>query len=355
MTAPLRISKAGRATSAIVAVALIALAVPALAAAAGDADMPGMDHSAMPAMQHPSDAGMDHSMMPGMQQPSAPAMDHSRVPAGDHGGPESMQNAVPSDAPVPGKKPQDATSGMEMGPMQGGKAPPGARDPFASAEGTRNRGLPGNHMADTRLIGFLLVDKLEFNDASDTLRLDAEGWIGGDVNRLWLKADGERRAGRLGATRTEALWDRRFATYWSSQIGLRHDFGQGPGRNWAAIGVQGLARYWFNVQATAYLGESGRTAARLEAEYDLLFTQRLILQPTMEMNLYGRRDAARDIGSGLSDMSLGLRLRYEMSRQFAPYVGVSWQRKFGDTADFARAAGEDVRSTRVIAGVRMWF
>jgi copper resistance protein B len=285
---------------------------------------------------------------------SAPAlaastpMDHSNMPGMDQGSTKDMQK--------PGsQKPQSSTGGMEMGPMQGGKPPPDARDPDAYAEGTRNRGLPGMDMADTQLIGFLLIDRLEFSPRNDTLTFDSQAWFGGDYNKLWLKAEGDRTAGRFGATRTEALWDRPFATYWSSQLGIRHDFAGGPGRNWAAIGVQGLARYWFDVEATAYVGDSGRTAARLEAEYDLLLTQRLILQPKFEANVYGKSDPRRDIGSGLSDVDLGLRLRYEIKRQFAPYIGISWRRKFGNTADLARAAGEDVRSTNFVAGVRMWF
>ena len=161
--------------------------------------------------------------------------------------------------------------------------------------------------------------------------------------------------GKLGATRTEALWDRSFATYWSSQVGVRHDFGEGPGRNWAALGVQGLAPYWFEAQATFYVGDSGRTAARAELDYELLITQRLVLQPNVEVNFYGKNDRARHIGSGLSDIEAGLRLRYEISRQFAPYIGVSWKRKFGNTAGSARAAGEDVLDTKFVAGIRIWF
>jgi copper resistance protein B len=323
---------------------MLALSATALAASTpmDHSNMPGMDQGDQKSMKE-----MDKSSTPATK-PDPKPMDHSNMPGMDPGSTKDMQK--------PGsQKPQGSTGGMEMGPMQGGKAPPDARDPDASAEGTRNRGLPGMDMADTRLIGFLLIDRLELSPRNDTLTFDSQAWFGGDYNKLWLKAEGDRTAGRLGATRTEALWDRAFATYWSSQLGIRHDFAGGPGRNWAAMGVQGLARYWFDVEATAYVGESGRTAARFEAEYDLLLTQRLILQPKMETNLYGTSDPGRNIGSGLSDMELGLRLRYEIKRQFAPYVGVSWQRKFGNTADFARAAGEDVRSTTFVAGVRLWF
>ncbi len=243
---------------------------------------------------------------------------------------------------------------MKVGPMQGGKPPPDARDPDAYAEGLAHGPMRGMDMADDARHAYLLLDKFEFA-RERSFRLDAQSWYGGDRNKLWLEVDGERQDRKLGATRTEALWDRAFATYWSSQLGVRHDFGEGPGRNWAALGVQGLAPWWFEAQATFYAGESGRTAARAELDYELLITQRLVLQPNVEVNVYGKNDRARNIGSGLSDIEAGLRLRYEISRQFAPYIGVSWKRKFGNTAGFARAAGEDVRDTKFVAGIRIWF
>ncbi|EQD70574.1 Copper resistance B precursor, partial [mine drainage metagenome] len=134
--------------------------------------------------------------------------------------------------------------------------------------------------------------------------------------------------------------------FWDSTLGVRHDFGNGPGRNWAAFGVQGLAPYWFDIEATGYVGAGGRTAARFKAEYELLITQRLILQPEFEANLYGKPDPAWRLGSGLSDASLGLRLRYEIRREFAPYIGVVWQRVFGGTADLRRAEGNPCSTGR---------
>ncbi len=244
--------------------------------------------------------------------------------------------------------------GMQMGPMQGGTPPLDARDPDAYAEGVGRGHMRGMDMADDAAHAYLLLDKLELA-RERRFRLDAQAWYGGDRDKLWLEADGERKDGRLGATRAEALWDRTIATYWSSQLGVRHDFGEGPGRNWAALGVQGLAPYWFELQATAYVGESGRTALRAELDYDQLITQRLVLQPNIEVSFYGKNDRSRNIGSGLSDIDAGLRLRYEITRQFAPYIGVSWRRKFGNTARFTRATGENVRGTKFVAGVRLWF
>src|SRR5699024_7834914 len=124
---------------------------------------------------------------------------------------------------------------------------------------------------------------------------------------------------------------------------------------WATFGIQGLAPYWFEVQATAYAGPSGRTAARLGVSYELLFTQRLILEPELEANLYGKDDPARGIGSGLSDLEFGLRLRYEIRRRFAPYVGIAWTRRFGASADYARADGKPATDREWVAGLRLWF
>ena len=170
-----------------------------------------------------------------------------------------------------------------------------------------------------------------------------------------IKAEGEVAKGKLQEARTELLWGHAIATFWDTQLGVRYDSGVGPDRGWLAFGVQGLAPYWFEVDATAYAGENGRTALRLGAEYELLLTQKLILQPRIELNLYGKSDVERGIGSGLSEAQTGLRLRYEFTRQFAPYIGVERVSKFGQTADIARDEGEKSAVTRWVAGVRFWF
>ncbi len=138
-------------------------------------------------------------------------------------------------------------------------------------------------------------------------------------------------------------------------MGLRKDFQPTPSRSWAVLGVQGLAPYLFEVDTAVFLGESGRTALRLEAEYEILFTQRLILSPEIEVNFYGQNDEATGTGSGLSDVEFGLRLRYEIRREFAPYIGVNWFKKFGNTADFSRLEGAEVSDTQIVLGVRAWF
>jgi copper resistance protein B len=182
-----------------------------------------------------------------------------------------------------------------------------------------------------------------------------QAWFGRDYNRLVFKAEGDIAKGKLQESRTELLWGHAIATFWDTQAGMRYDSGVGPDRGWLAFGVQGLAPYWFEVDAAAYVGNNGRTALRLGAEYELLLTQKLVLQPRVEVNGYGKSDEARGIGAGLSEAQAGLRLRYEFTRQFAPYIGVERTGKFGQTANLARAEGESTGATRWVAGVRFWF
>lgn len=210
-------------------------------------------------------------------------------------------------------------------------------------------------MDDAARFGAAVIDRLEWRNADDALAWEAKAWYGGDYDKFALKTEGERAHGDTQHARTEALWEHTIARWWSTQAGVRYDSGKGPSRNWAALGIEGLAPYWFDVEATVYVGEQGRTALRAEGKYDLRFTQRLILQPQLELNLYGKDDPERGIGSGLSDFEAGLRLRYEIRREIAPYIGVHWRRSFGTTADLADAAGEDVSETRFVAGLRLWF
>ena len=184
---------------------------------------------------------------------------------------------------------------------------------------------------------------------------DLQGFVGKDYDKLVLKAEGEVDEGKIHEARTEMLWGHALDTYWNTQLGVRYDSGDVPSRSWLALGVQGLAPYWFEVDATAYVGEQGRTALRLSAEYELLITQKLILQPRIEASFYGMEDEARDRGAGLSTLVTGVRLRYEIRREFAPYVGVDWSGKYGGTADHAREAGARTIDTSVVAGLRIWY
>ena len=211
-------------------------------------------------------------------------------------------------------------------------------------------------MNDAAQMGMVLVDRFEWRDAGAAAAAwEASAWYGGDYNKLWFKAEGWHVRDRTEDARAELLWDRTVARWWSMQLGAREDFGSGPSRTWAAVGMQGLAPQWFSLQGTLYVGEAGRTAARFQAQYELLFTQRLILQPDLEVNLYGKSDPERNIGAGFSDMELGLRLRYEVRREFAPYIGLTWNQAFGETADLRRATNERANELCAVAGVRVWF
>lgn len=212
-------------------------------------------------------------------------------------------------------------------------------------------------MEDDPLLLNVMVDELETrgsgSDREDAW--NAQGWLGRDLSKIWMKTDGERAFGRTEDAELQLLYGKAVVTYWDFQLGVRHDVEPAPSRTWAAIGFQGLAPYFFEIDAALFVGNSGRTALRFEAEYELLLTQRLILTPEIEANFYGKDDPAIGIGSGLSDTEAGLRLRYEIRREFAPYIGVNWSRVYGETADFVRANGERRSDAQFTIGLRAWF
>ncbi len=313
--------------------------------------------SPAPAGDH---AGMNHAATDqGAEEPDSPeaasmahdsvghaAMDHGTMDhAGrDHAGRDhgSMDHAVPE------PRKQD-TAGPDLPPIT-----PAMR---AAAFPDLGGMSMSEHMRADPLVGRLLFDRLEAQsgDGPTPLAWDLRGWLGHDANRLWLRSEGERVGGHTEHGDLSLLWGRPLTPWWDAVVGLRSDLGAGPSRQWAALGVQGTAPYKFEVEATAYLGEGGRLAARFEAEYELLLTQRLILQPRVEANLYSRSDAARGVGAGLDDVEAGLRLRYELRREVAPYLGIEQVRRFGRGADLARAMGDPSAETRWVAGLRLWF
>jgi copper resistance protein B len=216
--------------------------------------------------------------------------------------------------------------------------------------------LQGHAVHDTGLHVMVLVDQLEGQWSGETGALwDMKTWIGGDTNRLWIRSEADYSDGTFDDAEAHVVLGRNVSRWWSLVGGMRQDFTPGPQRTWAAIGVQGLAPQWFDVEATAYLGESARTAARLEVEYDLLLTDRLIVQPLLEMNLFGKSDPERLISAGLSTVEFGARLRYEIRRELAPYAGLVWHRKLFETADLATEHGHDVGGWRFVSGLRFWF
>jgi len=247
--------------------------------------------------------------------------------------------------------------------MQGGSAPADARDPHAYSDGfTLTEGPYAQSgprqlkLADEHSFWAVLGDRFEYQEDSETTVYDLQAWYGTTYDRLVIKAEGDIADGTLEESSTDLLWGHALNAYFDTQLGLRFDqYNEGKDRQWLALGLQGLAPYWFELDVTAYVGNNGRTALAAEAEYELLLTQRLILQPRAELNLYGKDDPENGLGSGLSDLALGVRLRYEFSRQFAPYIGVEWTSTYGDTADYRRAAGDDRSDTQIVAGLRFWF
>jgi copper resistance protein B len=272
---------------------------------------------------------------------SAQTIDHSKM---DHG-------QVQQPAPEPAHEVHDSGEAAVTEPRTPIPVPTQADRQAATPASTM-------HMfGDKAIRSYTLLNRLEVRDASPgtAMAWEGEGWIGQDINRLWWRTEGERVDGETEAANLEALYGHAFSPWWDWVAGVRQDLKPGPDRTYAAFGLRGLAPQWFEVSLTGYVGTGGRTMARFETEYDLLLTNRLILQPLLESQLYGKSDTARGIGAGLATIEAGLRLRYEFTRRFAPYVGVNYERAFGKTADLRRAAQEDVGNVRAVAGVRIWF
>ena len=218
---------------------------------------------------------------------------------------------------------------------------------------------------DSLNYSFLLFDQLEYqnNDNSpDTFSWDVLGWYGGDYNRLWFKTEGsdQTEGENTGEGEVQLLYGRLISPFWDFQAGVRYERlygGAGPdlSRSFAVIGLQGMAPYLFEVDSALFLSEDGDTSARITAEYSILFSQRLILVPSIEVNLAAQDVLNFGVGKGLNNIELGLRLRYEIKREFAPYIGINWSKLYGNTADFARNEGEAVDDLSVVGGIRLWF
>lgn len=215
---------------------------------------------------------------------------------------------------------------------------------------------------DSKTYSLFLVEKLEYRgqDEADLFNWEIASWVGGDYERLWIKSEGDvGLENGDGEAEVQLLYGKLFSPFWDFQAGVRYDqsFGSedNQGRAFGAIGVQGLAPYLFEIDAAMFVSQDGDVSARFVTEYQLLLSQRLILQPELETNLAVQTVEEFGVGAGINDIDLGVRLRYEFSRQFAPYVGVNWSRKFGETADLAREEGESVDDLSVVGGMRLMF
>ena len=333
----------------------------------------GHDMSAAPAAATDPHAGHD---MSGMQ--TAPAADphagHNMAPAADpHAGHVMGQTSAADPhaghdmSAMAGGAPNIPTSVDAVGGRMVETPPPAAAraapahaadllfDPAAMAA-ARKQLLAENGDVRTTAV---LIDTLEasFGDGEEGYSWNAQGWTGGDINRFWWKTEGEGAFdGKLHDAEVQALYSRAVAPFWDVQAGVRQDIRpDGDDTTHLTFGVQGVAPYWFEMSAAAFLSTEGDLTARAEAEYDQRLTQKWILQPAVEVALSASDIPELEMGSGLTSVTAGLRLRYEIRKEFAPYVGVEWSRSFGDTADYAKARGDDVEATRLVVGIKAWF
>ncbi len=212
---------------------------------------------------------------------------------------------------------------------------------------------------DNRIFYHLLFNQLEgrFNGPDSEFRWDGEGWVGTDMNKLWFKTEGVVEHGKMSDGDQEVLYDRPipYLRFFDFQAGVRYDLDSNPGRTWGAIGIEGLAPYFFEFAPTFYFSNRGYFAGRIEGSYDILITNRVIAQPQFELNFYSKSDPSRGVGSGLSELDTGLRIRYEVTRKFAPYIGFAYTGDFGQTANFTRTEGGNPEDPRLVIGVRLWY
>jgi len=306
----------------------------------------GHDMSTMaPPAQPDPHAGHDMSTMTPAQADPHAGHDMSTMNMGPPDVPTSADNpGRPPEAPVPA-----AALG---GPIHAADLVFGA-DAMAVSRRTLVR-----ENGDVRTTA-VVIDRLEagFGDDDETWLWDVQGWSGGDINRFWWKSEGEGDVhGGLEEAELQALYSRAVTPFWDVQAGVRHDFRpDDEDTTHLVLGVQGLAPYWWEIDAAAFLSTDGDLTARVEAEYDQRLTQRLILQPRLEIDLSASDIPELEIGSGLASVEAGLRLRYEFRKEFAPYVGVEWSRALGDTADYIEARGGAPEDTRFVVGLKAWF
>lgn len=301
----------------------------------------------MPAQTPAADphAGHDMSAMPSAQADPHAGHDMSTMSVGP---PD-----IPTSADNPGRPPEDPLPAAALsGPAHAADLVFGA-DVMAAARQTLVR--ENGEVRTTAVI----IDRLEagFRDDDESYLWDVQGWSGGDINRFWWKSEGEGDfGGGLEEAELQALYSRAVTPFWDLQAGVRQDFRpDGEDTTHLVLGLQGLAPYWWEIDAAAFLSTEGDLTARVEAEYDQRITQRWILQPRLEVDASAGDVPELEIGSGLSSIEAGLRLRYEFRKEFAPYVGVEWSRSFGDTADYIKARGGEADDTRLVVGLKAWF
>ncbi|WP_293134785.1 copper resistance protein B [Moritella sp.] len=212
-------------------------------------------------------------------------------------------------------------------------------------------------VSDDPLLTAITIDELELRhgDGEKSFNWDLQTWTGYDLKKFVIKAKGSRANGEIEDSEIQFLYSKAIAPYWDLQFGIRHDIKPSPNQTWAVVGVQGLAPYFFETDISFYLSEEGNTALRLASEYEFMLSQRLVLTPSISADIYAKDDAERGIGKGLSEIEVGLRLKYEVTREFAPYIGVNYERSFGKTASLADAANESSKTLQFVAGIQFRF
>lgn len=320
-----------------ISTAAIAAALWAIPALAQDTGHEGHDMSGMQMPEMKSSQPKAPDKMQGMDMSGDPAMDHAM-----HAMPKEPAKPVPQGPPPPA-----ALSG-----------------PVHAADGY----YPGGEVAHARTMmtgemgglktTLVMLDRLEAQTGKG-----GDGWAwegglrtGGDIDKLWIKTEGEGEiGGRVDAAEAQTLWSHAIGPWFDLQAGVRHQFLAGPDRTQLAVGVEGLAPYMFDVSAAAFVSTQGEFTAKASAQVDQRLTQRLILQPRVEANLSAQDVPAVGLGSGVTSLQTGLRLRYEIRREFAPYVGVEWQKQFGRTARMTRSTGGNSDRVVALVGLRAWF
>ncbi|OWK31274.1 copper resistance protein B [Sphingomonas dokdonensis] len=349
---------------------MIALALLAAALTTGDAPSPPQRHGEH--MQHQAPAAdatpPEHHPPQPTDAPDSSAHAHH---AGAMDAPSPADPACPPEhaamghcTPKPAGTMPNAAGPHPASPFPPAVTPPSpgsvqptyadriwGHDAMAAARATMRREHGG--MAFSQVM--LDLAEVQLRGGRDRYRWDGAFWYGGDINRLTLKTEGDGAFGGSTDAEVQALYSRAIGPYFNLQAGVRQDIATGPDRTYATVGVEGLAPYWFDVEGALFLSNKGELLARIEGYYDQRITQRLVLQPRAEINLSAQRVPVRQLGSGVTDAELGLRLRYEIAREFAPYVGMSWERQLGGTARYARSVGDDAGGFGVVAGIRVWF
>lgn len=323
----------------------------------------GMAHAAGQADPHADHGGhsMSEELTPGEAQSGTA---QAAEPHADHGMP-AAETAMPGTGVHAGQHGISAGSsgGVGTDAAPGRSAPPPIR---ADRAADRYFGAAAMAPAQAELFAMhggmvfsqFIVDlaELRVQSGREAYRWNGEFWLGGDLNRLVVKSEGEGRFGGAAEKgEVQALFSRAIDPYWNLQLGIRQDITPRPGRSYAVLGAEGLAPYWLRLDAALFLADRGDLLGRIEASYDQRLTQRLILQPRAELNLSAQDLPRQGVGEGVSDIELGLRLRYEIAREFAPYLGINWERRLGRSADFARQRGEDTGGASLVLGVRAWF